>query len=642
MDGIGLSPRRILLADDNEDHLYLLRRVLDKKFEVDVAHSGREVLQKLEEGGYDLVLLDYGLPDMSGLEVLHEIHSGNDGVPVIMITGQGSEDVAVKALTTGALDYIVKSESFHEGLIGCIERNLEKYELQQEVRKTKEYLQRLVESAPMCIITTDLEGRIVGFNRHAEEVYGYRAEEVLGKHASILQPEETRDGVSREIFDAILSGKSWEGELLNKRKNGEVFPIYLRAREISDENGRPMEMLSLGFDISEKKRLEEQLREHSQELERLVEERTRELMESERRYRDLFESTQDAVYRSDENSVFVSMNQAGAEMFGFSSPSEMIGRSVLEFWVDPEDRDAFLKELEKKGSLKGYLIRARKRNGEVFYLEASSRILRDEEGNFKGVEGILRDITERKRREAALKEYSEILEEKVEERTRELVESNRLKDLFTDIMRHDLLNPIGVIRNYAELMLEVEDDEAKRKDLRLIIKTAKKLISMIENASKYEMLTNTEDLVFEEKDLTKLFQEVITQCMSEAEKKGIKVEFLPRNPLTARVHYTMEDVFANLLSNAIKYSPPNTAITIDIDDRGGSYLISVADQGEGVPDRYKTVIFERFKRGGKKGVKGTGLGLAIVKRVMDVHKGKVWVEDNPGGGSIFYVELPKG
>ena len=636
-----MSPRRILLADDNEDHLYLLRRILNKKFDVDVAHSGREVLQKLEDGGYDLILLDYGLPDMSGLEVLDEIHSGNDGVPVIMITGQGSEDIAVKALTTGAVDYIVKSESFHEGIVSCVEKNLEKYELQQEVRKTKEYLQRLVDSAPMCIITTDLQGRIVGFNKHAEEVYGYRADEVLGKHASILQPEESREGVSKEIFDAILSGKSWEGELLNQRKNGEVFPIYLRAREVLDEKGNPTEMLSLAFDISEKKRLEEQLKEHSQELERLVEERTRELMESERRYRDLFESTQDAVYRSDENSVFVSMNQAGAEMFGFSSPSEMMGRSVLEFWVDPEDRKAFLKELEKKGSLKGYLIRAKKRNGEVFYLEASSRILRDEDGNFKGVEGILRDITERKKREAALREYSEILEEKVEERTRELVESNRLKDLFTDIMRHDLLNPIGVIRNYAELMLEEEENEDKKNDLRLILKTAKKLISMIENASKYEMLTNTEDMVYEKRDLTKVFEEVITQYMPAAEKKGIKVDFLPDRPLTALVHYTIEDVFVNLLDNAIKYSPPNTTITIDILDRGDAYLISVADQGEGVPDDYKTVIFERFKRGGKKGVKGTGLGLAIVKRVVEVHKGRVWVEDNPGGGSIFYVELPK-
>jgi len=636
-----VNPRRILLADDNEDHVFLLRKILDEKFEVDIARSGREALRRIREGGYDLVLLDYMLPDMSGLDVLNEIASWNNGVPVIMITGQGSEDVAVKALTTGAIDYIIKSDSFHKGILSCIEKSLEKYELQQEVKKTKEYLQRLVESAPMCIITTDLQGRIVSFNRHAEEVYGYRAEEVLGKHARILQPEEVEEGVSREIFNAIFSGKSWEGELLNKRKNGEVFPIYIRAREILDEKGDPVGMLSLAFDISEKKRLEERLREYSQELERKVEERTRELMESERRYRDLFESTQDAVYRSDENSVFVSMNQAGAEMFGFSSPSEIIGRSVLDFWVNPGDREAFLRELEKKGSVKGYLIRARKRDGEVFYLEASSRILRDEEGNFKGIEGILRDITERKRMEAALREYSELLEERVEERTRELVESNRLKDLFADIMRHDLLNPIGVIRNYAELLVEDEESEDKKKDLWAIIRIAEKLISMIDDASKYEMLINIEDLEFKEKDLAEVFRDVIAQYVPLAREKGIKVDFQPGQGYEARVHFTIEDAFANLLSNAIKYSPPDTVVTIDIQDKGGHYLVSVADQGEGVPDEYKALIFERFRRGGKTGVKGTGLGLAIVKRIVDVHRGRVWVEDNPGGGSIFYVELPK-
>lgn len=637
-----MKPRRILLAEDNEDHAYLLKKILSEKFAVDVARNGREVLKKIKEGRYDLLLLDYMLPDMSGLDILDEVTESNGDLPVIMITGQGSEDVAVKALTSGAMDYIVKTENFHKGIISCIEKNLEKYELQQEIRKTKDYLQRLVDSAPMCIITTDIKGRIKSFNKHAEEVYGYKAEEVIGKHIRILQPEGSMEKLSREIFEAIVSGKSWEGELLNKRKNGEVFPIYLRAREILDEKGRSVGMLSLAYDISEKKKLEEQLREYSHELERKVEERTKELMETERRYRDLFESTQDAVYRSDENAVFVSINQAGAEMFGFSSPSEIIGRSVLDFWADPEDRKAFLKELEEKGSVKGYLIRAKKRNGEEIYLEASSRILRDEKGNFKGIEGILRDITERKSMEAALREYSELLEEKVEGRTKELMESNRLKDLFADIMRHDLLNPIGVIRNYAELLVEDEKDEGKKRDLRLIIKTCEKLISMIEDATKYEMLTKIEDLEFNEMDVTQIFRGVIDQYRHSADEKSIKVRFLPTSSHIARVHFTVEDVFANLLSNAIKYSPPNTTITVDIQERGGYLLISVADQGPGIPDEYKTLIFERFKRGGKTGVKGTGLGLAIVKRIMDIHRGRVWVEDNPGGGSIFYVELPKG
>lgn len=490
-----MEPKKILLAEDNEDHVFLCRKILAGKFKVDVARSGREVLEKIKRRRYDLVLLDYILPDVSGLEVLEKIKDEDNSVPVIMVTGQGSEDVAVKALTTGAIDYIVKTKSFHEGLVSCIEKNLEKYELQQEVRKTKDYLQRLVDSAPICIITTDLDGRIVSFNKHAEEVYGYKAEEVIGKHAGMLQPKEAQVGIGKETLEAIMVEERWEGELYNKRKNGQVFPIYLRTRKLLDENGKPMGTLSLAFDISEKKILEQQLMQYSRELERKVE---------------------------------------------------------------------------------------------------------------------------------------------------ELAESNRLKDLFADIMRHDLLNPIGLIRNYAELLLEERISETMREDLISIIKTSEKLISMIEDANKYEKLSSVASLKFEEKDLNEILKEAVKQFEPAIKEKQIKVEYLLKGSRKARVHSIIEDVFTNLLSNAIKYSPNGSTISINIQDKGKHFLISVADQGIGVPDEYKKAIFERFKRGGKRGVKGSGLGLAIVKRIMELHNGKVWVEDNPGGGSIFYVELPKG
>jgi PAS domain S-box-containing protein len=474
---MGVKPGRILLAEDDEDHVFLMRRILSKKFSVDVATSGREVLRRIEEGVYDLVLLDYVLPDMSGFDVLKAINEYDDGIPVIMISG--------------AINGLIKTEHFHRETMTNIEKKPDKHALQLRVEKTKDYLQRLLDFAPMCIITTDVEGRITSFNKHAEEV--------LGKYAWLLHPEKTREEGFRGVLEEIISGKSWEGELLNQRKNGDVFPIHLRARDILNEQGRPIGILTLAFDITEKKKLEKQLR-----------------------------------------------------------------------------------------------------------------------------------------------EYPQGLEHKREERAMEVVESNGVKDLFSDILRHDLLNPIGVIRNYAELLREEEKDEGKKKDLGSIIRTSEKLIAIIKDASKYEMLTSIEDLELEEKDLTKVFREVIKQYSHGAGEKGIKIDYLANDRRPAMVHFTIEDVFANLLSNAIKYSPPNSTIKVDIEDMGRHYLISVVDQGTGIPDMHKTVIFERFKRGGKTGVKGTGLGLAIVKRIVEIHRGRVWVEDNPEGGSIFYVKLPKG
>ena len=225
--------------------------------------------------------------------------------------------------------------------------------------------------------------------------------------------------------------------------------------------------------------------------------------------------------------------------------------------------------------------------------------------------------------------------------SRELEDSNKLKDLFTDIMRHDLLNPVGVIRNYAELMLEEEDREEKRQDLEVILRNSEKLISMIKKASTYERLAKIDELEFSETDLGAIFREVIRDFELELRNKKIDVEYRVRGRKKAVVSPTIEDVFSNLLSNAVKYSPEHSRIVVDILDEGDAWKIMVKDFGEGIPDKSKEAIFERFQRGDVTSVKGTGLGLAIVKRIVEMHKGRVWVEDNPEGGSIFYVTIPK-
>jgi len=103
----------------------------------------------------------------------------------------------------------------------------------------------------------------------------------------------------------------------------------------------------------------------------------------------------------------------------------------------------------------------------------------------------------------------------------------------------------------------------------------------------------------------------------------------------------IEDVFLNLISNTIKYSPFGSRIELDIQERGDRWVVSVKDFGEGIPEENKKKLFSRFERLGKEGIKGMGLGLAIAQRIVDLHGGHIWVEDNPDGGSIFYVSLPK-
>jgi signal transduction histidine kinase len=215
-----------------------------------------------------------------------------------------------------------------------------------------------------------------------------------------------------------------------------------------------------------------------------------------------------------------------------------------------------------------------------------------------------------------------------------------LKDLFTDIMRHDLLNHLGVIRNLAEFVLEekrFEDSE----DIPMILSSTRKLEEMVNAASAYAMLESAEHIEWKEMDLNAIIKDAEESLQPYFEEKHISLEHRPRGRHAVNTISMVEEVFANLLSNAIKYSPENTSVTVDIEDSGENWRVTVKDQGTGIPDEYKEKIFNRLTRRKKEGVKGSGIGLAIVKRIADLHGGATGVLDNPEGGSVFYFEISK-
>jgi signal transduction histidine kinase len=238
-----------------------------------------------------------------------------------------------------------------------------------------------------------------------------------------------------------------------------------------------------------------------------------------------------------------------------------------------------------------------------------------------------------------LRDYSSQLEQQLKEKAEKLQRSNQLKDLFTDIMRHDLLNWVYVIKGASELIVGKESN--LQEEIQMIQRNAAKLEKTIEDASKFAKLENLEETEFKEMDLATVIRECAQGLKNLAAEKKIKIECEFDGEYPARVNPFIEDVFSNLISNAIKYSPENSRVLVSIEGDADKWRISVKDNGEGIPDESKEVIFERFKRVGGGGVGGMGLGLAIVKRIVELHRGRVWVGDNPEGGSIFYVTVPK-
>ncbi len=353
------------------------------------------------------------------------------------------------------------------------------------------------------------------------------------------------------------------------------------------------------------------------------------LQKSEKMFKTLFNNTGDAILMHDMEGHFIEVNQVACAQLGYTR-DELLKISPIDL-NSPEYSKVVPDRIRKirddgHGIFETALVR---KDGSTVPIELSSRMI--EYAGEPTILSIARDITERKRTEEILKQYTE-----------DLKDSNELKELFIDIMRHDVLNPAGIVKGYTEVLLNMEDNEKKIQALQKIMDNTERLINMIETAAKFAKLESIEELEFEKMDIAVIFKEVVENFRPQIEDKQITLEFKAKGTYPANVNTAIEEVFANLLSNAIKYGPQEGKIIIDMIDADDNWKVTVTDFGDGISDEDKTLLFERFKRVGKGSVKGTGLGLAIVRRIIELHDGSVGVEDNPAGaGCLFWVTVGK-
>lgn len=492
---------------------------------------------------------------------------------------------------------------------GQLEHKVE--ERTREITETKDYLQKLIDTSPLSIITTDMDGKITSANKKTEEMYGYKADELISKHARTLQPKKVPENYS-EMYKIVTTDGVKGGELLNVRKNGEVFPVHVHFTSILDAAGEPVGMISIAEDITEQRRMEDALR------------------DSKERYRALIETAKDGLISVDAGGGILFVNDGYSEITGYAK-DDLLAMNWSDVVPEEERKEALeLFELALSEDLPLHIYEGKmvRKDGCLIDVQVRWACLHAE-GKVVGAMGVVRDVTEHRKAQEALKYYSKQLEE-----------SNKLKDLFTDIMRHDLLNPLGVIKGVAQLMATMEEFTDKR-EVEVIQRNAFKVEQLIESSSKFARISSLKDIQYEDLDLDLVLREVIRNMQPLAREKGMKIKYAPKRESVVKANHIIEDVFVNLVSNAIKYSPEKTQIDIGIKNGAAGYRVYVKDHGPGIPDEYKETVFERFIRADKRGVKGTGLGLAIVKRVVELHNGKVWVEDNPGGGSVFNVTIPK-
>ncbi|OCC14812.1 Sensory box histidine kinase/response regulator [Dissulfuribacter thermophilus] len=254
----------------------------------------------------------------------------------------------------------------------------------------------------------------------------------------------------------------------------------------------------------------------------------------------------------------------------------------------------------------------------------------DENGELIGALEILRDITERKQMEQALQETAVGLSR-----------ANRLKDLLLRMVRHDLGTPIGAILHATEMLLDEPEKLGPIKDdIEDIYQSASHILQLIRDVDVLSSVLNRQQLTFQDVDVAALIKELVSQLEPTFKQAGMKVENLIDQSLPIKGLSILKTVFENILVNAAKYASSGGKLILSAKEDPEYISVFITDFGPGIPDKYKKRIFKQFERLAKD-IPGTGLGLAIASQTVALHGGYINVEDNPQGGAIFHVRLPK-
>ena len=289
-----------------------------------------------------------------------------------------------------------------------IDRDItDRKQMEERLKKSEERFRSLSEASLEAIVFSE-DGIIVDANEALNRLFGYDGEDLRGRPATdFIVPER------RTFTDERMRTRT-EGiyETLGLRKDGGVFPIEVNPREF-EHDGRKLR-ISAVRDLTDRKKIEKQLKDYQEHLQRLVEERTNELKESEKKYRNIFENAQEGIFQSTPDGRFISANPSLASMFGSETPEELIELITdipEQLYADPARRLELVDILTHAGVVQDFEFQVRRQDGVIKYVSMNARGVRDEHGKMLYYEGTVQDITEKKAAEKTLDAERQSLEE---------------------------------------------------------------------------------------------------------------------------------------------------------------------------------------------------------------------------------------
>ncbi|MEZ2279982.1 MAG: PAS domain S-box protein [Microcoleus sp.] len=501
------------------------------------------------------------------------------------------------------------SEGNINGFLGIGQDITTRKQAEKEVRELNTAMQNAVEG----IGRLDIEGRYLSVNRAYAHKFGYEPEEMIGMAwKQIVHPDDVEMLMLAER-EMLISGKV-EVEARGVRKDGLFFYNQITMVKADDEQGIFNGYHCFMKDITERKLTE------------------RALQESEFRYRQIVELAEEGIWVIDSNARTTYVNHAMARMLGYTE-SEMLGRRIFDFMDEQEQQlTSQYVERRKQGISEKHESKLKSKNGKDVWTYISTSPVMDEFGCMLSSCALVYNVTDRKQ-----------VEQQMLQLTEDLKRSNEELEQFAYVASHDLQEPLRAVTSYTQLL-------AQRYQGNLDAKADKYINHIVDGASRMQQLIN--DLLAYSRLGTRAQEFEIADCNAAVEQSlcNLQIAIAEKQaiitkdvmPTVMADEFQLVQLFQNLLGNAIKFcreEVPIIHITAIIQD--DEWLFSVRDNGIGIDPEYADRIFIIFGRlHSRREYLGTGIGLAMCKRIVERHRGRIWVESWPEEGATFYFTIP--
>ncbi|OPJ58652.1 PAS domain-containing protein [Clostridium chromiireducens] len=486
-----------------------------------------------------------------------------------------------------------------------------------------------------AILAWRLDGDIIYWNKGAEEKYGYSKEEAIGYNGHELLKTVFPIDINN-IKSILLREELWSGEIEHTRKDGSKLIVETRFQLIVDEKGFQT-ILETNRDITERKKIEEELRIQNQIIKQQKEQ-----------LEIIIENISEGLTVVDKNGNYIMLNKKVAK---YTKNTTLLGRALEKVGESLEAGERYYTETGEIITLDDFpsmkVIRGEKVENQMvvvkhgdnnIYFNFNATPVFDDMGEVRLGIIICRDVTERVLYEKHIKEQKELLEKAME-----------MKDDFLSVISHEFRTPLNVINTAIQTLNFVYADQMtdKIKDyMRTIKQNTSRQLRLVNNllditranAGSIKINKKNIDIVF----LTKAITESVYEYAS---RKKVRITFVSK---LAKKTIGIDDekyerIILNLLSNAIKFTPAGKSIVVSMNSLKGNICVKVKDNGIGIPQDKIDIIFEKFGQVDSslsRQAEGTGIGLSLVKKFVEALGGSITVESTFGKGTTFIILLP--